>query len=339
VFVFSTLIYLGCGQPKEEINPKLPPTITTTSVTDVTIRSAKAGGNIINDGGSAITERGICWSLNPNPTISDNKTSAGNGIGSFSSSLSGLKTNSRYYVRAYATNTAGTSYGEEINFSTLALIPLNGLLGWWPFNGNSNDESGNGFNLSANNVTYSKDRFGNLQSSAVFNGIEFGGGSTMISNSTVFNIGQSAYSISVWAKISDLNQITRTIFNTDPHTGIAIAYNDNNAPGFMVYDIGSANGVWTILYLHGPKNDYNINDWYHLALIKNGLQYTFYINGVQEHTYTNSAAANYSYPVKFRLSGISPDNQIFNGFIDDVAIFNRALTDNEILKIYTGAGF
>ena len=91
--------------------------VTTTEVTDITAISAISGGNITSDGGSAITARGVCWSTNPNPTIEDNKTTDGTGVGSFTSNITGLVGNTTYYVRAYATNKAGTSYGISKSFT------------------------------------------------------------------------------------------------------------------------------------------------------------------------------------------------------------------------------
>jgi hypothetical protein len=100
------------------------PTLTTSQVTSITQTSAISGGNIIDSGGSPIIAKGVCWSTSQNPTISDNKTSDGTGTGSFTSSLSGLDSNTTYYVRAYATNSAGTVYGNEVNFTTLQDITV-----------------------------------------------------------------------------------------------------------------------------------------------------------------------------------------------------------------------
>jgi uncharacterized protein (TIGR02145 family) len=97
--------------------------LTTTAVTGVTTTSATSGGNITTDGGGTITARGVCWSTTINPTISKNKTTDGTGNGSFLSSITGLTPGSKYYVRAYATNNAGTSYGSEISFTALANLP------------------------------------------------------------------------------------------------------------------------------------------------------------------------------------------------------------------------
>ena len=93
--------------------------ITTKDVTNIKTHSATCGGNIIYYGDDEITARGVCWSTSQNPTIEDNKTTDGTGVGSFTSNLSNLEHNTTYYVRAYATNEVGTAYGEEVSFTTL----------------------------------------------------------------------------------------------------------------------------------------------------------------------------------------------------------------------------
>lgn len=96
------------------------PTISSSAVTNINNTSATCGGDIASDGGSPVTERGVCWSSNPNPTTADSKTVDGSGAGAFNSSITGLTVATSYYVRAYATNSAGTAYGNEHNFMTLA---------------------------------------------------------------------------------------------------------------------------------------------------------------------------------------------------------------------------
>ena len=97
---------------------KTLPQITTANVTSITANTAVCGGNVTSDGNATITARGVCWSTSPNPTITDNKTTDGSGIGSFTSNITGLTLNTTYYVRAYATNEKGTAYGEEKSFAT-----------------------------------------------------------------------------------------------------------------------------------------------------------------------------------------------------------------------------
>ena len=92
--------------------------ITTTEVTQITTNSSLSGGTITSDGGSPVTDRGVCWSTSQNPTTNDAKTSDGTGSGSFPSSLTGLLPNTTYYVRAYAINSAQTSYGNTLSFTT-----------------------------------------------------------------------------------------------------------------------------------------------------------------------------------------------------------------------------
>ena len=99
------------------------PTVTTTAVSGITSTTATSGGNVTSSGGLSVTARGVCWATAPNPTTSNPHTSDGTGTGSFTSSLTALAPGTTYYVRAYATNSAGTGYGSDLNFTTLATVP------------------------------------------------------------------------------------------------------------------------------------------------------------------------------------------------------------------------
>lgn len=96
------------------------PTITTQAVTVLSSSSAFGGGNISADGGSAVTQRGVCWNTSPNPTIANNFTVDGTGLGSYGSTMQPLSPATTYCVRAYATNSNGTSYGSQVSFVTAA---------------------------------------------------------------------------------------------------------------------------------------------------------------------------------------------------------------------------
>ena len=95
------------------------PTVTTASLTNATATSVDTGGEITSDGGAAITARGVCYGTEPNPTIDGLKTSDGTGAGVFESLLTDLTPRVTYYIRAYATNSAGTAYGEELRYNGL----------------------------------------------------------------------------------------------------------------------------------------------------------------------------------------------------------------------------
>ena len=92
--------------------------LSTTAISNITSSGASSGGNITSDGGSAIVDRGVCWSTSPNPTIADDHTNDGSSVGVFVSALNGLSAGTNYYVRAYATNATTTAYGNQVSFTT-----------------------------------------------------------------------------------------------------------------------------------------------------------------------------------------------------------------------------
>ncbi|MEI6586687.1 MAG: hypothetical protein WCL56_11410 [Sediminibacterium sp.] len=98
---------------------QLPIVASTTAASSITASTVTSGGNITGDGGGAITARGVVWNTSTNPTIAlSTKTTNGTGTGSFSANLTGLTSSTTYYVKAYATNSSGTNYGNEITFAT-----------------------------------------------------------------------------------------------------------------------------------------------------------------------------------------------------------------------------
>jgi len=113
ILQFWTAIYLpSCKKDAS------PPVVKTTIVSEATKTSVTIEGNVTNDGGAEIIEIGICWSTSLNPTVSSNKASNGKGFESFSTIITGLTPQTRYYVRAYAINSAGISYGNQVSFET-----------------------------------------------------------------------------------------------------------------------------------------------------------------------------------------------------------------------------
>lgn len=106
------------GTTSGEVTPVIP-IVSTNPATDISITTAVSGGIVLFDGYATVTERGVCWNTTGNPTINDNKTIDGNGLGNFTSTLTSLTNNTKYYVCAYATNSVGTSYGEQDSLTTL----------------------------------------------------------------------------------------------------------------------------------------------------------------------------------------------------------------------------
>lgn len=126
--VFSTNSAGNSTTYSNEVSITIPlpvtvPVLTTTASSSITSTGAITGGTVSSDGGGTVTARGVVWSTSTNPTISlTTKTTDGTGTGAYTSTITGLTANTQYYVRSYATNSAGTSYGNEITFTTLPTI-------------------------------------------------------------------------------------------------------------------------------------------------------------------------------------------------------------------------
>jgi len=112
------LLTISCKKEDNSNSAGPLPVLTTVVVTNITNTTASCGGNITSDGGTTVTARGVCWSTSQTPTVVNSKTTDGTGKGSFTSNISGLTASTTYYVRAYATNSAGTVYGSAIAFTT-----------------------------------------------------------------------------------------------------------------------------------------------------------------------------------------------------------------------------
>ena len=117
--VLLVIAMFSCTKSGTVNNPPVisAPELTTTAVSVITQYSAWSGGNVSSPGAS-VTARGICWSINPGPTTTDSKTSDSTGTGNYNSVMSGLTPSTKYYFRAYGTNSKGTTYGNELSFTT-----------------------------------------------------------------------------------------------------------------------------------------------------------------------------------------------------------------------------
>lgn len=223
-------------------------------------------------------------------------------------------------------------------------IPQNGLIGFWGFNGNANDASGNNHNGTATNVISTTDRFGNSNSAYLFNGKD----SRINTDDTFFDNGWSNFTISCWANSSNMNNAnnvndSQIIFNTIPHNGIALTGYGNNQPFNSAWNnkyvllVGSNPELrdWDVVSENSNSNRI-INNWNHYVLIKSGLNYSLYINGILDKTFVGKKAP-LSYLCKITFGNISPEidaDEGFNGKLDDFAIWNRALTNTEINNLF-----
>jgi len=206
-----------------------------------------------------------------------------------------------------------------------------GLVAYYPFAGNVNDESGNGNHGTVNGATLSIDRFEQLSA------YEFNESSIEINNQ-FFNNGWESYSISCWFMTNNISKLNQTIFNTNPHTGEGIGFNHASAQSKLSHWKNAFIGTqdWSILAANEFYDGIEQNKWYFLTIVKNGLDFNYYVDGSYEMT-TTISEDNSSGQASLIFGNISDEGsnpEYLNGKLDDIGIWNRALTENEVLELY-----
>ena len=154
--------------------------LTTSVATSITATSATTGGNISNDGGAAISARGLCWSTTPNPTIANPKSTNTGGVGTFATNITGLNIGATYYIRAYATNSVGTSYGNEVSFTTLdgtiilTTTNISAITAYTASCGGNISSDGGGVTVNARGVCWSTTSNPTINDNKTLNGANIG---------------------------------------------------------------------------------------------------------------------------------------------------------------------
>ncbi len=301
-------------------------TITTTAVSSRTDITAISGGNIISDGGSAIIFCGVCWNTTGSPTITDSKTTDVLVSGTFTSSLTGLIPNTKYYVRAYATSWAGTSYGNEISFRTLASPTtsslLTGLVGYWDLN----EVSGDALDILGlhNGTPHSVTQ-------GVVGKIETAYNFVNVSKSYVYcgAIPLSINSFSLWAKRSAEGDNECLIGFGGNHLGLWIGNNkqitlkDNNGLVLATW------GVWT-----------DMLTYHHIVLVTSATgvsgKVELFIDGISQgkRSCTIEGISNFVIGNEY-ANGTFNSTYGFNGNIDEVGLWEKSLTSTEIEDLYS----
>jgi hypothetical protein len=191
IFIFLLAISsLACKKP----STVRVPAVSTGAATEITQTGAKVDGNVTSAGGADVTERGICWATSANPTVSNFKLAAASGTGQFSVIITGLSANVNYHVRAYAINSAGTAYGENITFKTSQAA--NATAGFNVCGPKIYDPTGKEFIVKGINIggpgsswpDNTLNQFDNVVNKWKFNAIRLGTkGGPQIDNQTTFN--------------------------------------------------------------------------------------------------------------------------------------------------------
>lgn len=294
------------------------PILTTRNATDTTGVSAVSGGNITSDGGSPISARGVVWSTSQNPTISlSTKTVDGSGSGTFISNITGLALNTIYYVRAYATNSSGTGYGNEVVFQTSSISLSTGLVAWYPFKGSLSDSTSNKYSGTNNGATYSTDRFGVPNNAILFTP------STNFSIPSLVQMSNSpTFSISFWRKYAD--SISNYVNLIDVNQKLLIGTGTAGSITDTLWFYGNPGGSSAMSIKKSEKV------WQHVVLICDGTknQVSVYIDGVLNRTAGLSLSKFPNLISSDRTTITNAGGK--NGELDELRFYNRILTIFEI---------
>jgi len=328
--------------------------VGTNDFAEITDNTVRAGLEIDNDGGSPITEYGICYSsTNFNPTIYDNKVLFGNTVNppfGEMRKITGLISSTTYYVKAYATNERGVSYGPVKSFKTLVGLPSNlknGLVAYYRFNGNWNDESINQNNALVKAGNFVQDRNGNTSNALRFGDLDktatqYPGG--MMKNGATYCF---------WVFKSDPLKQFNILDNTFTRPEKVAGTSQVATYGAKIFSHGIDNN-FTIEYRMGvlgfsPYLSTNIgytpNQWnfYAISVIPATISnfnaiFKIYRNGILIYNQNVKSliadAIVNSQPIRMGGDPQYGINKLIEGTIDDFGIWSRLLTDDEIVQLY-----
>ena len=309
------------------------PVISTSEVLIIDQSTAQSGGIITDDGGLPVLEKGVCWSLSPNPTLIDWKTNDGSGAGTFSSQLINLVGDSTYYVRAYAINDVDTFYGNELSF----VFSFETYIAYYTFDGNTNDYSGNENHAINYGATLTTDRFGVVNSAYSFDGSN---DYMRIDHTESLNFDSylNSYTLSFWVKgnsaefvpcriIEKWNELIQTpypysIGATSERFTVNIRNNDDS----KTLEYGN---IWNEI-------------WQHVVLVvnsENKLMYCYINNVMIANTSYSSLGATGNSEGIYLGGHPALGDRYFKGYMDDVRFYNRTLTEDEIQVLYHEGGW
>ncbi|MBN8665177.1 MAG: LamG domain-containing protein [Chitinophagales bacterium] len=324
------VIIFSCQKKEASPQPSPPPTnssvvsVSTTPISDTALTYCTSGATVaISSGTAQINNRGLVWSTSRNPDISlSTKTEESNN--SFTRRIVGLLPNTTYYIRAYATTSVGVVYGNELTCTTKNAPVTNGLIAYYPFNGNAKNWVDTANNGEITNATLIADRRNNANAAYNFNGtsafIDFG-----INN----NIGpttKTPISISLWLSAGATGNVISKYLNLDASRSYFYFGRSNSNISWI------GNGTNPYISLSTTPD----TEWTHYVLLAEAgaNNAKVYRNGKLIGTGTlamNASMSNTSLVIG-KVSGAFPG--FLKGSVDDVSIFNRILTESEITALY-----
>ena len=214
----------------------------------------------------------------------------------------------------------------------------NGLVAYYPFNGNALDASGNGNNGIVAGAVLTSDRFNQPSNAYYFNWTNYS-----IGIPAFFDGGQPNYTISFWFNTASTQQVGQFFISSCPNPTLEIKYNEtlNSAQGYVAYSIGTGTDWIQPTQRHGTKNDYQTNTWYQVALVKQDSQFTLYIDGTFDETSSATVPATGLIGFEVGMGCASSTSTLMPGTdggilgkMDEVRFYNRALSASAVQQLY-----
>lgn len=326
-------ILYSCDNSDDPKPEEIAPTVTTSAVSNLTYSTASCGGEVTVQGSHDVISRGVCWSTSPNPTIADSNTEDGTGIGTFTSQIIELESNTTYFIRAYAKSAAGTSYGNEVTFKTLGVNDIPGVIAYYPFTGNANDESDNDYNGTVEGATLANDRNGNTNSTYLFDGVD-----DYISLPTDFDLPNKT--ISLWFNTNSFPVFDYVNNPSESWNSILTCNHPDLVNSMINLNVSNINGVdkvWFTQVWNSPIDPNTIsatidaNKWYNVVLTFSSEAVSMFLDGslVGTHAPGLDVAVNGNPNMMIGTTRIA-NGRYFDGSIDDIRIYDRVLNDVEI---------
>ncbi|NOQ50518.1 MAG: hypothetical protein GQ557_02535 [Mycoplasmataceae bacterium] len=333
LFSLLSVLLVNCDE-EESLKPI---EVETGVVISVDYESATVTGEII-EFGKGIEAFGHCWSTNPIPSVSDEKTTVIVEVdGNFQSEITGLIEEEKYYYRSYALNEDEVVYGQIKEFITTVNTLKIGLVAFYPFDGNVNDYSGNENNAANYGAELTTDRFGILNSAYSFDGSN---DYMSIDHTEDLNFDSylNSYTISLWVKGYSENIETSRII---------VKWNELIQTPYPFF-IG-ATSTDCLIRIHDIPNSNTGTDcgniwdesWQHIILVvnvDNGFMDS-YINNIIIGSSSISSFVSTANEEDVFIGGTPIVDRYFNGYIDDIRIYNKALTEDEIQALYHEDGW
>jgi len=235
----------------------------------------------------------------------------------------------------YKTLTYAVAMSAGLLTTPLALADLNdGLVAYYPFNGNANDESGNGNEGTVNGATLTEDKLGNADSAYSFDGIN---DYISVADGSQFNFTNNL-SLSLWVKPQSTQVAYAGLIDKNhygPHKGFVLQQSGNRHNSFY---FGYGDGTkWSNPHGDTFRVEFNSESWNHLVISKEDTEISYFLNGVHvitENVAVPEIASNEELPLY--IGSVNGTTRFFNGIIDDIRIYNRALSEDEIQALYAG---